>query len=278
MPSSNNYSLPFEMIRLKDNSFPKLLAKEIILNVKEPITKIERELKSISNTLVLLSNSVEMSFTDELIMDSYYLLTHKRLNRKRAKSIVIKYYENIDLDTEEILLSLLETIDKTIFYSKSFFALLLIDYLFLKKYKKHISITKRMRPLLLRMLKSKTDMVMTILEFKQGLKDEHKGNTLNLSDIYKFFYNNKEHIRMIFPIKRLYLFGSFADGMKNEKSDLDLLVIFNDEITGMQSLSIKNKLIEYLNTQLDINVDVIEFHYAMNYMDYMSLKKIKTIY
>lgn len=273
-----DYSLPFELIRLKDNTFPKLLAKEIICNRYTPHTKYEKSLKAISNCLNYLSDNVVVYFDSNLIIESYYLLTHKVLAKKRANAIVETYYEYINCSLEENLLMILETISKVIYYSKKEFAILISNYLFIKMAGYSIKITKNMTPIIQNMFITKENILNLIVYFHHYSKPKVKENYMSREEIFKFFRNERELLLIRFPIKRLFLFGSYADGMKNSHSDLDLLVIFNDEVTMMESLSLKNKLTDYIENQLKINVDIINFQYAMNYMDYMSLNKILTIY
>jgi predicted nucleotidyltransferase len=60
---------------------------------------------------------------------------------------------------------------------------------------------------------------------------------------------------MQYPVKRIDLFGSYADGTASEKSDVDFLVEFNEspvslfEICGLQ---------ETLSSLLNTDVDVVK--------------------
>lgn len=275
---ANNYTLPFEIIRLRDNSFPKLLAKEIIDSVRRPATKIEKELKAVSNCLNYLNNNFLLEISDELITEAYYLLTHRILKSEKVKRIVRTYYEYLNCDFAENLVMILEEIQRVIHFSKIEFAILMTHLFILRETGNYISITKNMRKILQNMLDNRDNILSAIIYFKQNLRQESDFNSLNKDDIMEYFYLNREELTLRFPLKRLYLFGSYADGMKNQTSDLDLLVIFDDNVTMMESVSLKNKLTEYLECKLGIHVDIIHFQYAMDYMDYMSLNKILTIY
>ena len=46
----------------------------------------------------------------------------------------------------------------------------------------------------------------------------------------------KECILQIVPAEAIYLFGSYAYGTPNEKSDLDIYVVVPDDITGLVDL------------------------------------------
>lgn len=55
----------------------------------------------------------------------------------------------------------------------------------------------------------------------------------------------------------IYLFGSYAWGQPNEESDLDFLVILNDEINFNLALQIKGK---QALKNLDISTDIVLNH------------------
>ncbi len=60
------------------------------------------------------------------------------------------------------------------------------------------------------------------------------------------------YLRNTFGVKRIAVFGSFAEGDPNENSDIDLLVEFN-KIPGLKFIA----LIEYLEEKLGKPVDIL---------------------
>jgi len=56
-----------------------------------------------------------------------------------------------------------------------------------------------------------------------------------------------------YPIKKIELFGSYADGVQHKDSDLDLLVEFNTPFTSLLTVaSLKIRLEELTNMKIDI--------------------------
>lgn len=57
-----------------------------------------------------------------------------------------------------------------------------------------------------------------------------------------------------YPIIKMELFGSYAEGCSTEKSDVDLLVEFNPDVvvTLLTLCKIKNRMEELLNTPVDV--------------------------
>lgn len=272
------YNLPYELHRIRDKSYPKLQAKNIILGLTSPITKEDEFIKAISDTLVYLNDNKMSLFSKKIITNAYYLLSGRKLSNHKAINIVERYYEYFDCGFEEKCIEVIWSVLNNVHNYKLEFALLLMNYLFEKEGRGTISISKRMGYFLPRMLKNKSNVASLILDIENDIKSISDVNSFSIKEITDYFKTNRDEICTRFPIKRLYIFGSFVDGTKNEYSDLDLLVIFDDRITGNEALSLRNSLAVFLANKFNIHVDIIIFKYAIEYMDIMSLNKILTIY
>ncbi len=56
-----------------------------------------------------------------------------------------------------------------------------------------------------------------------------------------------------FPIKRILLFGSYAENSQTERSDVDFMIEFEDSAVSLLTLSaLKNRLQDLLSTEVDI--------------------------
>ena len=75
-----------------------------------------------------------------------------------------------------------------------------------------------------------------------------------------------------FPIKRMDLFGSYANGTSTDKSDVDLLVEFTQPITLITLCSLKLRMEELLG----ISVDVI--HAPISEDSMIELDKVVALY
>ena len=75
---------------------------------------------------------------------------------------------------------------------------------------------------------------------------------INIDEIKKAVLRAVKH----YPLKKVALFGSYAENKANERSDVDLLVEFNDNnnISLLTLLELKYMLEDILN----INVDIVE--------------------
>ncbi len=72
-------------------------------------------------------------------------------------------------------------------------------------------------------------------------------------EVVKKLKDHKEEIRS-FGVKRIGLFGSFAKGTSKEKSDIDIVVEFEE---GMATFKNVGGLLEYLEKLLGRDIDLL---------------------
>ncbi len=77
--------------------------------------------------------------------------------------------------------------------------------------------------------------------------------------ILDFLTQNKKLFRDKYHIDKIGLFGSYARGEQNNKSDLDLLVEFEENTQDLYELKIQIK--EFFKTQLGLEVDICREKY-----------------
>ncbi len=77
--------------------------------------------------------------------------------------------------------------------------------------------------------------------------------------ILNFLSQNKKLFRDRYHIIRIGLFGSYARGEQNLKSDVDLLVEFEENTQDLYELKLQLK--EYLRKNLGIEVDICREKY-----------------
>jgi len=71
------------------------------------------------------------------------------------------------------------------------------------------------------------------------------------TQILTILKDRKPDLQKRYPISELGLFGSYARGDFNEKSDIDILVDFNDRI-GINFISLAHELEDIFNTKIDL--------------------------
>lgn len=73
-----------------------------------------------------------------------------------------------------------------------------------------------------------------------------------INKIKEYFYDQDDVIA-------LYIFGSFVNGNFNENSDIDLGVMFRDNIKKVKAFNLKLKIMGALEDILGLEVDVVIF-------------------
>ena len=74
---------------------------------------------------------------------------------------------------------------------------------------------------------------------------------MNKNEILEFLVKNKNEMQKRFSVKRIGLFGSFARGDQHEKSDVDILVEF-EEPTFDNYMDLKFFLEEHIGRSVDL--------------------------
>ncbi|NMC61332.1 MAG: nucleotidyltransferase family protein [Candidatus Methanofastidiosa archaeon] len=77
--------------------------------------------------------------------------------------------------------------------------------------------------------------------------------------ILDFLSRNKKLFRDKYHISRIGLFGSYARGDQNNRSDLDLIVEFEENTQDLYELKIQIK--EFFKEQLGLDVDICREKY-----------------
>lgn len=271
-------NITFLIAKCMDSSVQKVKAKNIILNKEYPTNKSEYLIRSINDCRLFLQDNILYLIDRNLFIKSYFLLTGKKISNKKAERLVYVYYQY--KDEEDFIVELIYELNSVIKYKKVEYALLLLNYFFVRKNGYEIRIPQSKFKELKMMFKDKERFSKSI-EFIKSVskKIDRRNKRLSLNKIIKFFNMNKEKIINTYSIKNIFLFGSYAERTNNFYSDLDLLIIFNKEVMSMDAIDLRNKFICFLENKLDIGVDVLLFEDSIKVIDPMSLNKtIKIIW
>lgn len=273
------YNVPFLIAKCKDLSLQKVKAKAIITDKVYPTTKSEFQLKAIADSRCYLLHNLSNLIDRSLFIKSYYLLTGKKLIKEKASSLMNIYYQFKNFGLCQLIVELIYQIGKMINFRKTEYALLLMNYFFTREFGFEIRIPQSRYQEIKRMFQSREKVLEIFMFIKQISKPENKQNRhLDINEVLAFFKTNKNNLISAFSIKNLYLFGSYAEGTNHSKSDLDLLVIFDDRMMGMEKILNRKKLLSYLEEQLGVNIDLLFFRDAIEAIDVMSLNNLLAIY
>lgn len=150
---TSEYNLPFYILKIYNRKIQKVRFKEIILDKEMPNTQEEIHYKEIYDSYVYMMNNVNNKIDSSIFIKSYYLLTSRRLSKSNANTLVSIYYQYKDCNTVELLLYLLEQVNKIIRYKKLEYSILIINYFFKKFSEEEIEIYQSMFSILKQMFK-----------------------------------------------------------------------------------------------------------------------------
>lgn len=76
--------------------------------------------------------------------------------------------------------------------------------------------------------------------------------TLNLNEVGKSLVRYKEELRKNFKVKEIGIFGSYLTGKQNKKSDIDVLVDFEEDADLFHLIGLGLFLEEKLGAKVDV--------------------------
>lgn len=268
----------FYINKICRRSIPKEKIDRIIKDEFNCLTDEEKELKNIVNSLKLIFDNTNQCFNNEILLQSYYLLTNNLLDTKVVDNLVKIYYENIDNSvyylTSLIHLYILENIDiRNIEY-----AFIISEFIFLKKNKTLLIPREFVFDSYNQVLYNKdfSKLIVILFEMEYHMNNSNKCR-YDKKEMIKRIKLCKEYLIETFNIKKLYLFGSFAKGTNNESSDIDFLVILEEDLINIERLEQISLLKEYLSKLFECSVDVLDFTFALKELGENEMEHIITL-
>lgn len=271
-------NLVFYILYLCKAKIPKEKIGQIMRDEIRCLTEEELFIKRLINSLIYLFNNINQLFNEEMLKKLYYLLTNLLIDKELAGKIIQLYYENIDCSayylTALIHLYITDNIkEKPIEYA------FIISELIMFKKKKTLIIPYEFSHQKYNRAIRNSDLQ---LLFKVFLETENhlKGSLpckYTKDKIIKKIKDIKDDLIVKFDIRKLYLFGSFAKGTNNESSDIDFLVILEEDLINIERLEQISLLKEYLSKLFECSVDVLDFTFALKELGENEMEHIITL-
>ncbi len=73
-----------------------------------------------------------------------------------------------------------------------------------------------------------------------------------LEEIKEILNNNKEILRKKYKVKEIGIFGSYVRGEQRKKSDVDILVEFEEPVSLLKLVSVENFLKEIVGMKVEV--------------------------
>lgn len=270
--------LIYYIIKFYDTFITQEYIQKLYYDNNNCIGKIEILIKKLCNCSNYIFNNINQSFTEELIIQAYFLLTNKLLENEIATKIIEIYYKNIDVAPHSLAALLHLYITNNIAKNNIEFAFLISNYVMLKKNRWFLMPYEYCHKDYKEAIKS-NDLSSLIRIFYdiELVKKEKKPCLLSRDDVIQKIKGIKEELVNNYYIEKLYLFGSFAKGNNTEKSDLDFVVIFNESLINKEKNDMIKIMKNYLSNEFDCNVDLLDFSYALNTFDKSQMEYLITL-
>ena len=264
--------------KYNNNDFFQDIVKCIYKDERVCFTSPEKKIKRFCNSSNYIFNNFNQSFTKELIIQAYFLLTNELLDKEIATKIIELYYKNIDVAPHSLAALLHLHIRNNIEKNSIEFAFLISNYIMLKKDRWflipyeycHSDYSEAIE-------NSDISSLIRIFYDIELIKREKKACLLSRDEVIQKIKSIKKELVSSYCVDKLYLFGSFAKGNNTEKSDLDFVVIFNESLINKEKNDMIKKVKEYLKNEFDCDVDLLDFSYALDTFDKSQMEYLITL-
>lgn len=262
----------------QDNKIVKERVYEIYYDKIKSLSYLESKIKNISNSYNYILNNINQPISEDLLNQSYYLMTCELLERNIVDEILRIYYKNIDVAPHSLAALLHLYITNNIAKNNIEFAILISNYVMLKKNRWFLMPYEYCHKDYKEAIKS-NDLSSLIRIFYdiELVKKEKKPCLLSRDDVIQKIKGIKEELVNNYYIEKLYLFGSFAKGNNTEKSDLDFVVIFNESLINKEKNDMIKIMKNYLSNEFDCDVDLLDFSYALDTFDKSQMEYLITL-
>ncbi len=262
----------------QDNKIVKERVYEIYYDKIKSLSYLESKIKNISNSYNYILNNINQPISEDLLNQSYYLMTCELLERNIVDEILRIYYKNIDVAPHSLAALLHLYITNNITKNNIEFAFLISNYVMLKKNRWFLMTYEYCHKDYKEAIKS-NDLSSLIRIFYdiELIKKEKRPYLFTRDEVIKKIKNLKEELHNTYNIDKLYLFGSFAKGNNTEKSDLDFVVIFNETLIKKEKNDMIKMVKQYLSKEYNCDVDLLDFSYALNTFDKSQMEYLITL-
>ena len=262
----------------QDNNIVKERVYEIYYDKIKSLSYLESKIKNISNSYNYILNNINQPISEDLLNQSYYLMTCELLERNIVDEILRIYYKNIDVAPHSLAALLHLYITNNITKNNIEFAFLISNYVMLKKNRWFLMTYEYCHKDYKEAIKS-NDLSSLIRIFYdiELIKKEKRPYLFTRDEVIKKIKNLKEELHNTYNIDKLYLFGSFAKGNNTEKSDLDFVVIFNETLIKKEKNDMIKMVKQYLSKEYNCDVDLLDFSYALNTFDKSQMEYLITL-
>ncbi len=275
-----------KILRYYDMDFSHERFKSVIYSKDEFQTPLEEKIKNYYDAYLFLLMNHKSPFTTSLVRKFYYIIFEKELEEAVALKISSQY---IFLSGEpkitkaiEMHLCVYSLLPELQEYERWIISFMFFNYILVKE---NIPCIYLMRKDLMYYEKYKNDeaklrtLLYNIVLFSKFQKKSYTNQLKKITseDIEILFKEKQELIQETYQVEHAFVYGSFAKDTARIDSDIDLLVIFKDDISYQEKIQYKNELIKYLTKEFCRYVDIQEIFECISKEIILEATKIKKL-
>lgn len=264
--------------KLNGNGLNHERFKLIALDLIEAQTKDEKSAKRVSDAYLYILTNIKQSFSSSIIANTYYLLTETLLAEPIIDKILNNYYIHSNEDTYLRVMYMQKEILKHNVDNKVILSFLISNFIMLKsgrnclipypyshqQYKANININDNQ----------------TWLELISGMEEKpslHSDIQITKEEIINRIQPSLSFMKEKYHISYLGLYGGIVKGITTVSSDIDFLVLFEENLLGFQRGQNINNLKEFIKDVIKYEVDIIDFTHALKKLDISEMNNLITL-
>lgn len=248
----------------------------------------EKDILAYIKSLKYLMNNLSSGINPDLLRDSYFLLTGAKLSKKKTENILVSYYSNHEESGYICATMIHKVIYETVKTKKNQYAMLLSNYILLRKGYHMITIfqseIKKYQHAIRNLSSDWTYLYGFILANElyirhSDLKIQDTPLNYTKETFMKAIIEVKERLVEVYRIKNIYLYGSLARNQNNLSSDVDMLIIMDDKnLEYFEKVQLVTSCKKYLEKKLKIRIDLIEIRSAIKLFGTRGIEQAIKIY
>lgn len=265
------------VLKMDGGTLPHERYKLISLD-KYPCESLEElKVKRVSNAFMYLMNNINQILNKEIIKDCYYLLTNEIISDEIVLKILEEYYKNKNENIHYLAALIHFAVLDNVLVDNVIFAFMLSNLIAVKNGGTCYIPFQYIKDKYIEAITEKSINKMIYVFASIEAKEKKVFYQTTKENIIDTIWNKREELTTKFKIDRIYLYGSYAKDKITEFSDIDLLVVFKNDVNVFEKTLIRKNVKEYLTSLFNINVDIIDFNIALTTLDIKEMDNLITI-
>lgn len=261
--------------------------KLICLDCYTAQTHSEHRVKRFADAFRYLIHNVSSDVTQDLIKTTYFILTNRRLSKKINSFILEKYYQRLDDHPHQKATTLFLAVSNLRLTQKAEFAFLLANYVLIRRGFFPIIVYPNDKKVFLDALKlgrtNTNPLYLFIIQSEHFIRKTHQHQRLgpqeqkSKDEVVSLLKMHQETLQNQYHVKQLYLYGSYVKETNLATSDIDVLVVFEDDLINYEKNEVLKKLRTYLHDAINDRIDAMEFSHALTALEIHEMTHIISI-